>query len=137
MRSRSPASFAFQVPWPFVNLSWILGLLLLEKSRIVTHAPEERNYHVFYEMLSGLPEDQRQKFGLMSAEKYFYLNQGGSCIIDGKIDKDDFQNLMSAMQVVIQYQILEHPFYMNKVNFLKSILTSAARSLDLLQKSRM
>ena len=44
-------------------------------------------------------EDQRQKFGLMSAEKYFYLNQGGSCIIDGKSDKDDFQNLLSAMQV--------------------------------------
>ena len=72
---------------------------LLEKSRIVTHAPEERNYHVFYEMLAGLSEDQRQKFGLMSAEKYFYLNQGGSCIIDGKSDKDDFQNLLSAMQV--------------------------------------
>ena len=73
---------------------------LLEKSRIVTHAPEERNYHVFYEMLAGLSEDQRQKFGLMSAEKYFYLNQGGSCIIDGKSDKDDFQNLLSAMQVL-------------------------------------
>ena len=72
---------------------------LLEKSRIVTHAPEERNYHVFYEMLAGLTEDQRQKFGLMSAEKYFYLNQGGSCIIDGKSDKDDYQNLLSAMQV--------------------------------------
>ena len=65
----------------------------------MTHAPEERNYHVFYEMLAGLSEDQRQKFGLMSAEKYFYLNQGGSCIIDGKSDKDDFQNLLSAMQV--------------------------------------
>ena len=48
---------------------------LLEKSRIVTHAPEERNYHVFYELLAGLPEDQRLKYGLMSAEKYFYLNQ--------------------------------------------------------------
>ena len=48
---------------------------LLEKSRIVTHAPEERNYHVFYELLAGLSEDQKQKYGLMSAEKYFYLNQ--------------------------------------------------------------
>ena len=73
---------------------------LLEKSRIVTHAPDERNYHVFYEMLAGLSEEQRQKFGLMTAEKYFYLNQGGSCSIDGKVDKDDFQNLLSAMQVL-------------------------------------
>ena len=48
---------------------------LLEKSRIVTHAPEERNYHVFYELLAGLSEEQKQKYGLMSAEKYFYLNQ--------------------------------------------------------------
>ena len=74
---------------------------LLEKSRIVTHAPEERNYHVFYEMLAGLGEDQKQKFGLMSAEKYFYLNQGGSCSIDGKVDKEDYQSLLSAMQVYI------------------------------------
>ena len=96
---------------------------LLEKSRIVTHAPEERNYHVFYELLAGLSEDQKQKYGLMSAEKYFYLNQvkmmtlknsiifyfyylskfiiqGGSCTIDGKLDHEDFQNLMSAMQVI-------------------------------------
>ena len=72
---------------------------LLEKSRIVTHAPEERNYHVFYELLAGLPEDQRLKYGLMSAEKYFYLNQGGSCTIDGKLDREDFQSLLSAMQV--------------------------------------
>ena len=73
---------------------------LLEKSRIVTHAPDERNYHVFYEMLAGLTEEQRQKFGLMTAEKYFYLNQGGSCNIDGKVDRDDFQSLLSAMQVL-------------------------------------
>ena len=72
---------------------------LLEKSRIVCHAPEERNYHVFYEMLAGLEEQQRDKFGLMSPEKYFYLNQGGSCSIDGKSDKEDFDVLLSAMQV--------------------------------------
>ena len=35
----------------------------------------------------------------MSAEKYFYLNQGGSYSIDGKNDKDDFENLQSSMQV--------------------------------------
>ena len=48
---------------------------LLEKSRIVSHAPEERNFHVFYEMLAGLAPEQRERYGLMSHEKYFYLNQ--------------------------------------------------------------
>jgi len=48
---------------------------LLEKSRIVTQAPEERNYHVFYEMLTGLTNEQKQKYGLLTPEKYFYLNQ--------------------------------------------------------------
>ena len=51
-------------------------------------------------------EEQRQKFGLMSAEKYFYLNQGGSCIIDGKSDKDDYQNLLSAMQVFVSNNVI-------------------------------
>ncbi|KAF4520564.1 hypothetical protein B566_EDAN011117 [Ephemera danica] len=73
---------------------------LLEKSRIVTQAQDERNYHVFYEMLKGLTAEQKEKYGLLTAEKYFYLNQGGSCDIDGKNDKDDFQSLLSAMQVL-------------------------------------
>lgn len=48
---------------------------LLEKSRIVTHSQDERNYHVFYEMLAGLNKDIKDKYGLQTADKYFYLNQ--------------------------------------------------------------
>ena len=49
---------------------------LLEKSRIVTQISDERNYHIFYELLDGLPKEQKEKYGLMTADKYFYLNQG-------------------------------------------------------------
>jgi myosin-15 len=48
---------------------------LLEKSRIISQATDERNYHIFYEMLVGLSDDQKQKYGLLDASKYFYLNQ--------------------------------------------------------------
>lgn len=48
---------------------------LLEKSRLVSQARGERNYHVFYEMLHGLSSTEREKYGLTRPEDYFYLNQ--------------------------------------------------------------
>ena len=48
----------------------------------------------------GLPKEQKEQYGLMSAEKYFYLNQGGNCLVDGKTDREDLETLMSAMQVL-------------------------------------
>ncbi|XP_059608839.1 unconventional myosin-XV [Phlebotomus argentipes] len=70
---------------------------LLEKSRIVTQAPGERNYHVFYELLGGLSDAERTKYGLLEAEKYFYLNQGGSDCAPGRVD---WESLQGAMQVL-------------------------------------
>lgn len=70
---------------------------LLEKSRIVTQAPGERNYHVFYELLGGLSESDRTKYGLLEADKYFYLNQGGSDCSSGRVD---WASLQGAMQVL-------------------------------------
>ncbi|XP_062707917.1 unconventional myosin-XV [Aedes albopictus] len=70
---------------------------LLEKSRIVTQAPGERNYHVFYELLGGLSETERTKYGLLEADKYFYLNQGGSDCSPGRVD---WASLQGAMQVL-------------------------------------
>lgn len=45
-----------------------------------THPPtlqakNERNYHIFYELLAGLPAQLRQAFSLQEAETYYYLNQ--------------------------------------------------------------
>lgn len=73
---------------------------LLEKSRIVTQAPDERNYHVFYELLSGLTDQEKEKYGLQTSDKYFYLNQGSSSEIEGKNDGQDFRFLLAAMQVL-------------------------------------
>ncbi|XP_052871852.1 unconventional myosin-XV [Anopheles cruzii] len=70
---------------------------LLEKSRIVTQAAGERNYHVFYELLGGLSEAERMKYGLLEADKYFYLNQGASDCAPGRMD---WASLQSAMQVL-------------------------------------
>ncbi|KAK2833709.1 hypothetical protein Q5P01_017598 [Channa striata] len=78
----------------------ITSQYLLEKSRIVFQAKDERNYHIFYEMLAGLPSQQRQAFYLQEAETYFYLNQGGDCGIRGKNDAEDFLRLLAAMDIL-------------------------------------
>ncbi|XP_029363926.1 unconventional myosin-XV [Echeneis naucrates] len=78
----------------------ITSQYLLEKSRIVFQAKDERNYHIFYEMLAGLPSQQKQAFYLQEAETYYYLNQGGDCGIMGKNDAEDFLRLLAAMEIL-------------------------------------
>ena len=51
---------------------------LLEKSRIVNQAHDERNYHIFYCMLAGLSADDRAKLELQDATHYNYLIQVSS-----------------------------------------------------------
>ncbi|KAL8573674.1 hypothetical protein ACOMHN_007227 [Nucella lapillus] len=88
----------------FFNNGGIVGArtleYLLEKSRIVTQAPEERNYHVFYEMLEALTDEEKAKYGLQTAPKYFYLNQGGSAVIPGRDDAENFRKLIAAMDIL-------------------------------------
>lgn len=38
-------------------------------------AKSERNYHIFYEMLAGLPPHEKRTLYLQEAETYYYLNQ--------------------------------------------------------------
>ncbi|KAM9485945.1 LOW QUALITY PROTEIN: uncharacterized protein ACWYII_004793, partial [Salvelinus alpinus] len=78
----------------------ITSQYLLEKSRIVFQGKSERNYHIFYEMLSGLEPHQKRSLYLQEAETYFYLNQGGDCVIEGKDDGSDFRRVQSAMDIL-------------------------------------
>ncbi|NWR46244.1 MYO15 protein, partial [Regulus satrapa] len=71
---------------------------LLEKSRVVFQAHGERNYHVFYELLAGLPAEQKEEMYLQEAESYFYLNQGRACEVLGKEDSQDFLVLVQALE---------------------------------------
>lgn len=47
---------------------------LLEKSRICTQSSEERNYHVFYLLCAGAPQELRNKLNLGQPDDYKYLS---------------------------------------------------------------
>ncbi|XP_039099243.1 unconventional myosin-IXb isoform X6 [Hyaena hyaena] len=73
---------------------------LLEKSRLVSQEKDERNYHVFYYLLLGVSEEERQEFQLKQPGDYFYLNQHNLKIEDGEDLKHDFERLKQAMEMV-------------------------------------
>ena len=57
---------------------------LLEKSRIVSQAPTERNYHVFYQLCTGADYELRGKFKLGRPETFNYLSKGNCIRIEGR-----------------------------------------------------
>uniref|UniRef100_A0A8C3AS73 Myosin IXA n=1 Tax=Cyclopterus lumpus TaxID=8103 RepID=A0A8C3AS73_CYCLU len=72
---------------------------LLEKSRLVYQEHNERNYHVFYYLLAGASEEEREAFHLMKPEEYHYLSQ--DCFtVEGEDLKHDFERLQLAMEMV-------------------------------------
>lgn len=74
---------------------------LLEKSRIVSQNPEERNYHIFYCLLAGLSKDDKKKLELGDASQYRYLTGGGSITCEGRDDAAEFSDIRSAMKVLL------------------------------------
>lgn len=47
---------------------------LLEKSRIVFQAQDERNYHIFYDLCMGCTDTERGELKLGKPQEYRYLN---------------------------------------------------------------
>nr|XP_056710127.1 unconventional myosin-X [Euleptes europaea] len=73
---------------------------LLEKNRVVRQNPGERNYHIFYALLAGVEGEKKDAFYLSVPENYHYLNQSG-CVADKTInDKESFQEVITAMEVM-------------------------------------
>ncbi|XP_071348791.1 unconventional myosin-X [Trachinotus anak] len=73
---------------------------LLEKNRVVRQNPGERNYHIFYALLAGTNNQQREAFGLTQPDSYHYLRQS-SCLTDKTInDEGTFQDVLNAMRTM-------------------------------------
>uniref|UniRef100_A0A3Q3MRQ2 Osteoclast-stimulating factor 1 n=1 Tax=Mastacembelus armatus TaxID=205130 RepID=A0A3Q3MRQ2_9TELE len=73
---------------------------LLEKSRVVSQNPGERNFHIYYQLLGGASGEQRENLGITTPDYYYYLNQSGTYTVDDVNDKKEFSDTVEAMSVV-------------------------------------
>ncbi|KAL2151998.1 hypothetical protein VTH82DRAFT_5182 [Thermothelomyces myriococcoides] len=73
---------------------------LLERSRLVFQPLKERNYHIFYQLVAGVSEKERQELGLLPVEQFDYLNQGNTPTIDGVDDKAEFQATKQSLKMI-------------------------------------
>ncbi|CAB1454539.1 unnamed protein product [Pleuronectes platessa] len=64
---------------------------LLEKSRVVFQADNERNYHIFYQMCSCAQLPEFKSLRLLSADNFRYTSIGGDITIEGVDDKKDME----------------------------------------------
>ena len=71
---------------------------LLEKSRVTRVTANERNYHVFYQLLCGLEAGEKAKYGLLDVKDYQYLSQSQCYSIDGVNDGQLWHVTHDAMQ---------------------------------------
>lgn len=72
---------------------------LLEKTRVVQQATEERNFHIFYQLLAGCPSTERQELRLREWSQFRYLVDSGVARIDGVDDATEFKLTREAMGI--------------------------------------
>uniref|UniRef100_A0A4W3GZB9 Unconventional myosin-Va-like n=1 Tax=Callorhinchus milii TaxID=7868 RepID=A0A4W3GZB9_CALMI len=73
---------------------------LLEKSRVVFQAEQERNYHILYQLCASANLPEFLELSLGGAESFSYTNQGGDIYINGTDDVADLERTRNAFSLL-------------------------------------
>jgi len=116
VRNNNSSRFGKYMEVNFTNKFAIKGCniisYLLEKTRVVTQMPSERNYHSFYMLLAGASAEMKEDLFLKPADEFNYLNQSGCCEIAGRSELEEYNILNESMahlnlEQEVQYQIFQ------------------------------
>ncbi|GFW07635.1 unconventional myosin-Vb [Trichonephila clavipes] len=100
---------------------------LLEKSRVTFQAPEERNYHIFYQLCASADLEELQDLQLGDQSYFNYTNQGDAPTILGVDDAKNFQETRNAFcllgfsdsQQLMMYRILSAVLHLGNITILR------------------
>ncbi|MDI1492427.1 MAG: Myosin type-2 heavy chain 1 [Ramalina farinacea] len=110
---------------------------LLERSRLVFQPLRERNYHIFYQLVAGATDSERNDWGLLPVEHFEYLNQGGAPIIDGVDDKIEFDATRKSLGTIgVSQEKQAHIFgLLSALLHLGNVKITATRTDSVLQST--
>ncbi len=132
-RNNNSSRFGKFIELCYSGSGYIIGAhiqtYLLETIRVVSQVKGERNYHIFYEVFSGLTEEQRDQWCCRDMAQFHYLNQSHEYKrYDGENDYDNFSRLVDALvtinltmdQVTIIFQVVVAILHLGNIKFLSS-----------------
>ncbi|CAN8002558.1 unnamed protein product [Ixodes hexagonus] len=72
---------------------------LLEKSRAIRQARDERCFHIFYQLLHGATPEQKKEYLLEDVKNYTFLTHG-HVPVPGVDDAQEFRNTVKSMSIM-------------------------------------
>jgi len=104
LRNNNSSRFGKFIEIQFSTSGFISGAsivsYLLEKSRVIKQAENERSFHIFYQLTAGANEEQKKKWHVQKQNTYNTLKNSNCYTVNGVDDAKDFADLTKSMEIM-------------------------------------